>query len=185
MPARPLGRPPASSGIGTDRHRAAASAAPASSSTTSRCFAIACCRWCTTGRPSCELLEPRTPEERRRFYEQRWDTWRWRLLFRLFFSRTVMGRLGRDPEFFRYVEGDVAASILARTRHALTVLDPADNPVRALDPHRHARRRAAMCASRRALRDHPRQPRPARMALPVARGFPRAIATGARSIDSI
>jgi S-adenosylmethionine-diacylglycerol 3-amino-3-carboxypropyl transferase len=39
-----------------------------------------------------------------------------------------MGRLGRDPEFFRYVDTDVAASILARTRHALTELDPSDNP---------------------------------------------------------
>ena len=75
-----------------------------------------------------ELLEPRTLEARRRFYDNRWDTWRWRLLFRVFFSRTVMGRLGRDPEFFRYVEADVAASILGRTRHALSVLDPSENP---------------------------------------------------------
>jgi S-adenosylmethionine-diacylglycerol 3-amino-3-carboxypropyl transferase len=75
-----------------------------------------------------DLLEPRTPEGRLRFYEERWDTWRWRLLFRMFFSRTVMGRLGRDPEFFRYVDIDVAASILDRTRHALSVLDPAENP---------------------------------------------------------
>ncbi len=36
--------------------------------------------------------------------------------------------LGRDPEFFRYVEGGVAARILERTRHALVELDPADNP---------------------------------------------------------
>jgi S-adenosylmethionine-diacylglycerol 3-amino-3-carboxypropyl transferase len=49
-------------------------------------------------------------------------------MFRLFFSRAVMGRLGRDPEFFRYVEADVASRILARTKHALTALDPADNP---------------------------------------------------------
>ena len=75
-----------------------------------------------------DLLKPRAPEERRRFYEQQWDTWRWRLLFRMFFSRTVMGRLGRDPEFFRYVDIDVASSILNRTRHALSVLDPAENP---------------------------------------------------------
>ena len=75
-----------------------------------------------------DLLEPRSPEDRRRFYDERWDTWRWRLLFRLFFSRFVMGRLGRDPEFFRYVETDVAASILQRTRHALRELDPAENP---------------------------------------------------------
>ena len=75
-----------------------------------------------------ELLRSRPVDERRAFYEQRWDTWRWRMMFRMFFSRLVMGRLGRDPEFFRYVEGDVAVSILDRTRHALTDLDPSKNP---------------------------------------------------------
>jgi len=74
------------------------------------------------------LLEPRDRAGREQFYESRWNTWRWRLLFRVFFSRTVMGRLGRDPEFFRYVDTDVASSILARTRHALTELAPSDNP---------------------------------------------------------
>jgi S-adenosylmethionine:diacylglycerol 3-amino-3-carboxypropyl transferase len=74
------------------------------------------------------LLRPKSPAERRRFYDERWDTPRWRLLFRLFFSRTVMGRLGRDPQFFRYVDADVAASILARTSHALRELDPSSNP---------------------------------------------------------
>jgi S-adenosylmethionine-diacylglycerol 3-amino-3-carboxypropyl transferase len=39
-----------------------------------------------------------------------------------------MGRLGRDPEFFRYVSGDVASRILERTRHALIELDPSENP---------------------------------------------------------
>ncbi|HEV3483944.1 MAG TPA: DUF3419 family protein, partial [Vicinamibacterales bacterium] len=74
------------------------------------------------------LLEPRDRDGRRRFYAERWNTWRWRLLFRVFFSRAAMGRLGRDPEFFRYVEGDVARRILERTEHALTMLDPAENP---------------------------------------------------------
>lgn len=74
------------------------------------------------------LLEPRDRAAREQFYEARWNTWRWRLLFRVFFSRTVMGRLGRDPAFFRFVDTDVASSILARTRHALTELDPSDNP---------------------------------------------------------
>lgn len=74
-------------------------------------------------------VEPRTAEERQRFYDQHWNTWRWRLLFRLFFSRAVMGRAGRDPEFFRYVDdGDVSGRILERTRHALADLDPSTNP---------------------------------------------------------
>lgn len=71
------------------------------------------------------LLRGGSPAERERFYAQRWNTWRWRLLFRLFFSRFVMGRLGRDPAFFKYVEGSVADRILERTRHALTALNPA------------------------------------------------------------
>jgi S-adenosylmethionine-diacylglycerol 3-amino-3-carboxypropyl transferase len=74
------------------------------------------------------LLQHRDTAERRRFYDEQWNTWRWRLLFRLFFSRTVMGRLGRDPAFFRYVDTDVSGAILRRTRHALAELDPSDNP---------------------------------------------------------
>jgi len=62
------------------------------------------------------------------FYAGEWDSWRWRALFRVFFSRCAMGRLGRDPDFFRYVEGSVADRILERTRYALTELDPAENP---------------------------------------------------------
>ena len=72
------------------------------------------------------LLEPRLARDE--FYSSVWDTRRWRLLFRIFFSRAMMGALGRDPSFFRYVEGSVAERILERTRHALTELDPAANP---------------------------------------------------------
>lgn len=74
------------------------------------------------------LLEPRTPDERRAFYDSTWNSWRWRMLFRFFFSRFVMGRLGRDPSFFDYVEGSVADRILSRTKHALSELDPSQNP---------------------------------------------------------
>ncbi len=74
------------------------------------------------------LLAGGSLEERHRFYARRWANRRWGLLFRLFFSRFVMGRMGRDPAFFRYVEGSVAERILERARHALTELDPAANP---------------------------------------------------------
>jgi S-adenosylmethionine-diacylglycerol 3-amino-3-carboxypropyl transferase len=75
-----------------------------------------------------QLLAGGDLAQRELFYSRQWDTWRWRLLFRFFFSRFMMGRLGRDPAFFRYVEGSVAERILARTRYALTTLDPAANP---------------------------------------------------------
>ena len=74
------------------------------------------------------LFDPRSPADRRRFYHSQWDNWRWRALCRLFFSRFVMGHLGRDPRFFDYVEGDVAKPILARAVRALTEVDPSRNP---------------------------------------------------------
>ncbi len=74
------------------------------------------------------LLEIKSPTERQTFYENKWNTWRWRLLFKIFFSRFVMGRLGRDPSFFKYVKGSVAERILTRAKHALVNLDPSTNP---------------------------------------------------------
>jgi len=74
------------------------------------------------------LLRGGTRSQRVAFYDRQWDTCRWRLLFRVFFSRIVMGRMGRDPSFFTYVEGSVAERILARAKHAVTELNPADNP---------------------------------------------------------
>jgi S-adenosylmethionine-diacylglycerol 3-amino-3-carboxypropyl transferase len=80
-------------------------------------------------RPQIEaLLRGGSLSERQKFYRRHWDTFRWRLLFRIFFSRFVMGRMGRDPSFFAYVEGDVATRILERAKHAVTELNPADNP---------------------------------------------------------
>lgn len=74
------------------------------------------------------LLAPKSLQQRREFYDTCWNNRRWRALFRVFFSRTVMGRAGRDPSFFAYVEGSVADRILARTRYALTELDTSVNP---------------------------------------------------------
>jgi S-adenosylmethionine-diacylglycerol 3-amino-3-carboxypropyl transferase len=74
------------------------------------------------------LREERTPAQQAEFYAGEWDTWRWRLLFRFFFSRAVMGRMGRDPAFFAQVEGSVGERILARTRYALTELPVRSNP---------------------------------------------------------
>jgi len=74
------------------------------------------------------LLEGGTLNERRAFYDEQWDQWRWRLAFRVFFSRFMMSRLGREPAFFEHVEGRVADRLLDRVRYALTELNPAENP---------------------------------------------------------
>ncbi len=74
------------------------------------------------------LLREKDAIERRRFYDEVWDTPRWRALFALFFGRRVMSLLGREPEFFRHVSGDVAAPVLERTRRALRELPTHDHP---------------------------------------------------------
>ena len=75
-----------------------------------------------------ELFVRRSAAGRRTFYDAQWDNWRWRLLLRLICTRPVMGRLGRDPRFFKYTEDTVADHILQLAEHALVDLDPADNP---------------------------------------------------------
>ena len=74
------------------------------------------------------IFEPRSPEERERFFDNRFDTWRWRLLVRVFFSRFAMGRLGRDQAFFDHVDGSVADHVFRRLRHAGVDTDPSENP---------------------------------------------------------
>jgi S-adenosylmethionine-diacylglycerol 3-amino-3-carboxypropyl transferase len=69
------------------------------------------------------------PEEQRRFYEQEWNTAAWRLFFRVFFSRRVLGAAGLDPAFFTYVEGipDFGVHFLSLARHALVDLPARGN----------------------------------------------------------
>ena len=53
------------------------------------------------------------------FYNEKWNTWRWRMLFKLFFSKAIMGKIGRDPEFMRQVEIPVAEYIFRKTESHL------------------------------------------------------------------
>lgn len=75
-----------------------------------------------------ELLIHRNHEGRSAFFSKRWDTMRWRLLFKLFFSKPVMGWLGRDPSFFTYASGNLPEILLNLTRQALVDQDPSNNP---------------------------------------------------------
>ncbi|MBY6114555.1 BtaA family protein [Mameliella alba] len=74
------------------------------------------------------IFEPRDPAARQAFFDTRFDTWRWRLLVKLFFSRAAMGLLGRDPAFFEHVQGSVADHVFSRLRHAGIDTDPSQNP---------------------------------------------------------
>ncbi|MEM9140794.1 MAG: DUF3419 family protein [Pseudomonadota bacterium] len=75
-----------------------------------------------------QVFVSREAEDRRRFYDTAFNTWRWRLLMRAFFSRFAMARLGRDPAFFEHVDGSVADHVARRVEHAAVTCDPALNP---------------------------------------------------------
>lgn len=75
-----------------------------------------------------DIFVARPPEARAAFLHDRFETWRWRLLLNVFFSRFVMGRMGRDAAFFDHVDGSVAAHVTRRIRHAAIDMDPAQNP---------------------------------------------------------
>src|SRR5690606_6646406 len=66
-----------------------------------------------------QLLGPKSAADQQDFYDRTWNTGRWRLLFKLFFSRFVMGRLGRDPEFMREVDVHVGKAIFERAEQHL------------------------------------------------------------------
>lgn len=74
-----------------------------------------------------KLMDVKDRDARYAFWNS-WNNRRWQLLFRVFFGRTLMGRLGRDPEFFRYVEGGISQRLMDRVRHGLTELPTHANP---------------------------------------------------------
>ena len=74
------------------------------------------------------IFAPRSQDGRKAFFDRRFNTLRWRVLLSIFFSRFVMGRLGRDQAFFDHVEGSPAQHVARRVRHAAVETDPSCNP---------------------------------------------------------
>ena len=75
-----------------------------------------------------DVFTPRAPDARKVFFDTRFNTFRWRLLLNVFFSRFVMGHMGRDKAFFDHVEGSPAQHVARRIRHAGVDTDPSQNP---------------------------------------------------------
>ena len=74
------------------------------------------------------LFITRSHPDRLKFYEEQWDTFLWRQLFRLFFNPWIIGNDEQCFDFLNYVQGDASNRLLRRTKHALTELSPCSNP---------------------------------------------------------
>lgn len=83
--------------------------------------------WIHSKRVVNALFEHKTADEQARFYQDKWNTWRWRLLFRIFFSKYVMGKYGRDPEFQKQVQGSVSKFIFEKAARHLASAAAQDN----------------------------------------------------------
>ena len=66
-----------------------------------------------------QLLKRQSETDRLAFYDRSWNTKRWKLLSRVFFSRLVMGRHGRDPAFFDQVDAAVGSTLFERNERFL------------------------------------------------------------------
>lgn len=67
-----------------------------------------------------ELFREKSNLEQRNFFEKHWNNWRWRALFKIFFSKFVMGRFGRDPAFLKEVKIPVSTFILRQSQRHLS-----------------------------------------------------------------
>lgn len=67
--------------------------------------------WIHTKKRVAELLSEKSKEEQEKYFDKKWNNWRWKFMFKLFFSKTIMGRYGRDPEFLKQVDVHVGRTI--------------------------------------------------------------------------
>ncbi len=66
------------------------------------------------------LFAPKDDALQSRFFTKKWNSVKWRALFKLFFSKFIMGRLGRDPKFLEEVDVSVSDFILNQAKDHLT-----------------------------------------------------------------
>ncbi len=74
-----------------------------------------------------QVFVAKSEEEQQHFYQEHWNTARWRLFFKVFFGKWVMGRLGRDPEFFRQVDIPVSQYIFQMAERELSSAKAQEN----------------------------------------------------------
>lgn len=75
-----------------------------------------------------QMLAAASLSQQKLFYHEVWNNRRWRWAFQLFFGKFLLGHLGRDPSFFRYVTLDrVAEELLRRAQRGATELMIRDN----------------------------------------------------------
>jgi S-adenosylmethionine-diacylglycerol 3-amino-3-carboxypropyl transferase len=75
-----------------------------------------------------KLFQQKEGQDQYYLYHTKWNTRRWRFLYRVFFGKLLLGHLGRHPSYFKYVEGNhIAAELFRRTQFGLTEIQTHSN----------------------------------------------------------
>lgn len=67
-----------------------------------------------------KLFAVKNATDQASFYAHKWNNLRWKLLFKIFFSKFVMGVFGRDPAFLKEVEVPVGKFIFNQAENHLS-----------------------------------------------------------------
>jgi len=67
-----------------------------------------------------KLLAPKSGKAQKKFVEKHWNTLRWRLMFKVFFSKFCLGYFGRDPQFLKEVDVKVGSFLLDKANAYLS-----------------------------------------------------------------
>ncbi len=83
--------------------------------------------WVHAHNTKVELFRSKDAQEQAHFYHTTWNDFRWRWLFKFFFSKRVMGKYGRDPEFLNEVKIPVDEFIFKKAETHLISLNAQKN----------------------------------------------------------
>jgi S-adenosylmethionine-diacylglycerol 3-amino-3-carboxypropyl transferase len=83
--------------------------------------------WIHSDKTISRFFELKSETEQKEFYQKHWNTWRWKLLFKIFFSKYIMGKYGRDPEFLKEVKLSVSDYIFQKAENHLQTMQAQQN----------------------------------------------------------
>lgn len=74
------------------------------------------------------FMQASTLEEQVKYYDKHFNNIRFKLMFKIFFSKSVMSKLGRDKEFFKYSQDSLTKIVKERFEKGIKYNLNKDNP---------------------------------------------------------
>lgn len=73
------------------------------------------------------LFKEKTEDKQHEFYNKKWNTWMWRFLFSIFFSKKLTSNNGRNKQLFKYVNtNNITGHYLNKIKNSICI-EPSKN----------------------------------------------------------